>query len=289
MVTFKTFLENEELRSTPHTDEIEVEEAIDWLTKNCPNVIRNMANPQARMYRGMWTKHPYDKVLIGDSRAFRRKSANTKNYYTSFISSSDNWQNFPNRENSFICGTSENLAEGYGRVYLCLPSDDALIGITSAWDFWGAFSRVGASGINSLYALNEFLDALSDFFQDLDFPDDDPYALRHTLRMITQQKLKVLIDSSAVNSVGVVANANTILNKMKTNKLNNLEQWLDWAMDPIPNGISVTKGAQYKGAPGAHNKGNEVWIQGKVLFVPEHSVSDKSELSGFLNSYGWSV
>ena len=71
-----------------------------------------------------------------------RKSENTFNFYTKLFSDVlESWKDFPKRNNSIICTTSEGKASTYaGNEAFCLfPKNDVKIAICPANDLWDSF------------------------------------------------------------------------------------------------------------------------------------------------------
>ena len=71
----------------------------------------------------------------------KRRSENTYNFYTLFIDENPEWAEYPKRSNSFICSTSIDRAQAYGRLRgkrtcLILPKNGSKIGVVPANDIW---------------------------------------------------------------------------------------------------------------------------------------------------------
>jgi len=70
-----------------------------------------------------------------------RTSANTNNYYTSFLDTNPKNKGWPKRSKSFICSTSTESADGYGRdrggkTFTVFPFDGTPIGVVNRSDIW---------------------------------------------------------------------------------------------------------------------------------------------------------
>lgn len=83
----------------------------------------------------------HDAVMITPGQ---RKSQNTANFYTQWMSFHPSWRAFPQRNQSFICSTNKHTAEnfGYKSVYLMIPLDMTtrigICGDDDLWDSWRA-------------------------------------------------------------------------------------------------------------------------------------------------------
>lgn len=92
------------------------------------------------VWRGM--KNLPNSIILTDPNKKQRKSANTKNYYTLLFSNLPSWVNFPRRDHSLICSTSQYKAWGYGQnLFLVLPFNNAVFGICPSQDIWDSKSK----------------------------------------------------------------------------------------------------------------------------------------------------
>jgi len=93
-----------------------------------------------RIYRGAAVKS--SGVQYVEPAKFKRRSANTMNYYTEIVDNSDRWSMYPKRSQSLICSTDLATAYGYGTVYVVLPQGNPVIGICPAGDWWHSFPQL---------------------------------------------------------------------------------------------------------------------------------------------------
>ena len=90
-----------------------------------------------RIYRGKNAQS--EGVLYVEPAKFKRRSANTDNYYTEIVDNSDRWQMYPKRSESLICSNDLSTSRGYGTAYVVLPKADPVIGVCPGGDFWFSF------------------------------------------------------------------------------------------------------------------------------------------------------
>lgn len=85
-----------------------------------------------------------------DSSKYIRKSANTTNEYTLFMSNLSAWNNYPKRNQSTVCTLSVSTASGHGHRYIVLPHGNPKFGICRFNDLWGSFPKLkkGPDSIN---------------------------------------------------------------------------------------------------------------------------------------------
>lgn len=97
--------------------------------------------PSFGLYRGFPTER-YNKYFhyYTDPSKEKRRSKDTNNFYTEFLSDSPNWSGYPLRNRSVIGSTSENTARTYGNaVYYVVPQNGAKFVVCDTEDCWGSF------------------------------------------------------------------------------------------------------------------------------------------------------
>jgi len=93
-----------------------------------------------RIYRGEHARS--EGVQYVEPAKFKRRSANTMNYYTEIVDNSDRWSMYPKRSESLICSTDFDNARGYGTAYVVLPQGNPVIGICPGEDWWYSFPQL---------------------------------------------------------------------------------------------------------------------------------------------------
>lgn len=95
------------------------------------------------IYRG--SVQAFDKIAsnvsIADPSKTKRKSSNTKNYYTLIFDNHPEMKDFPKRSRSFIASTDLDKALSYGgqdydNLYVLIPFNGVKMGIVHSEDIW---------------------------------------------------------------------------------------------------------------------------------------------------------
>ena len=99
-------------KSTP----VDIDHAAMWIVDNALAYWNNLvsANGFNYIYRGVY-KSPSEggsELALVESGT-GRKSANTTNIYTLITDHDEKWDNYPNRSESFIANTCNEMASGY--------------------------------------------------------------------------------------------------------------------------------------------------------------------------------
>jgi hypothetical protein len=127
-VNFKNWLLEERKQG------LSIEELIEELKTNYSTALQKYKRGIA-IYRGSST-YLAGNPFVTNPRVSKRKSANTKNYYTLIMSSSPKWSKYPPRNLSLICSTDYEYASDYGMPLVVLPENNARIGICNYEDLW---------------------------------------------------------------------------------------------------------------------------------------------------------
>ena len=88
------------------------------------------------IYRGSKTYNKQIMFIDLTTRTTDRKSANTYNYYTLWMSNNPQWADYPKRNRSLICSTDSRKAKIYGKTMIVIPLVDCKIGICPSDDIW---------------------------------------------------------------------------------------------------------------------------------------------------------
>ena len=97
-------------------------------------------NREFGLYRGYATKSALLHYYV-DPTTKARESTGTNNFYTSFISTSPRWRDYPRRDHSVIGSTSDSAALKYGdSVFYVVPENGAKFAFCDAPDCWNSFT-----------------------------------------------------------------------------------------------------------------------------------------------------
>lgn len=160
-LSFKSFLN--ESRYDKHTrsknilfndiDFSEYSDALKYLVENPPKLFRGSYEYSTQISETKPSQHT-------------RRSANTANYYTVYIDSAIEWQDYPSRAKSIICSNSAKGADTYGFTRVVIPKNSAVFGVCPKFDFWFSFSETFGLFTNSdssIPTIDSFTDHLYAF------------------------------------------------------------------------------------------------------------------------------
>ena len=272
---FKDFLkEDEELPTIPKSSKTTLVAAKKWVLAHSPEYAKKMINGE-RIYRGQTTTSSFE---IGYSHSFKRKSLNSKNFYTKFIAQSPAWKEFPSREHAYICATSVELAQGYGHTYLVVPADNAQIGICPAHDIWISFPRLnGIADIKSINSLNYFLEEFYRVVEGGAAPEDLSSVMKTwTPEILREGSIGHNKTGLRMSSHSCVEEARAYANAMEKHGFKNFKELTEWMLDPKDNGFYhlEAKDIPSTGLP----DNTEIWIEGDMLFVKREVANDFIDL-----------
>ena len=207
MTSFKTFLAETAVKTTPQYQAHPLDDVIKILKSKCSKNLW-MISSDRPIYRGDWNANQIpggneaaqkaDVAFTVDTSATQRKSTNTYNFYTEIFDSHPKMKAYPKRSRSFICTTSRKMAADYARhdgtgLWRIVPFDNAKIGIVGKPDIWHVGKNVelfnrkfeDLDGFNSLirYLLtavnirSEKLEGLKKFGEMLKNPKSKAYSV----------------------------------------------------------------------------------------------------------------
>jgi hypothetical protein len=163
-----------------------IENALELFKTSCKNA-KWMLDRDKPIWKGFAKQPvPAGKVAVIDTHQSKRKSQNTKNYYTEIFDHSSYFEGWPKRSLSLICSLDKSYAESYAwrdSLYAVIPFNDAKIGSVEAVDIWGIeFQPFGVGKAIDFETLNDWLrsigipdtiDGLCDFATKLAERDKD--------------------------------------------------------------------------------------------------------------------
>lgn len=160
-MTLKMFLEGA-YDEQPNYQELEVQEAIDFLNSRCKNALW-MLEKNRPLYRGHSAR--LSDFTVVDTSKTQRVSENTSNFYTLILDNNPQCKDFPKRGRSFIGSTDDTKASQYGICFIMIPTDGAKIGVVNKKDIWDAKVK--------LFNKSHYIEDLNRFFESLGLRDTD--------------------------------------------------------------------------------------------------------------------
>lgn len=249
---FKQFI------SESRGQDITLEESAEWIKKNSKIMMAELLGANHLLYRGIAGA---DKPKIGDSSKYARTSANTLNYYTLLIDSSDNWKEYPNRSKSFICSTDINYAKKFGDVNLVFPTDNTVFGQVPVGDFWNGFSSLNIIDVDNMDRFNYWLLLMTSMFdKDADLEKASADQWRRALKSISSDDIAKLAQAESDNRM-----IQLVDRAMKRFKLSTFEQLVDRILDPRENGFELVHADAWDDFYVARN---EYWFADEAVFIP---------------------
>lgn len=254
---------------------VSVEGGFDDLIKSLSpqekKLVEHFTQPGHRIYRGMKST---GILVAGDGNLLNRMSANTDNYYTLWIDNMKAWSKFPRRSKSFICSTNSVEPKSYGSLYQVIPLENQPIGICPTPDFWGGFDRIHdvpedlAYG-NSLPGFNSLVKNVGNYCAAVTEAQTSAKNLSETNYEEFRAKIEEMDVALKSISDGDVAMApkwyHELMEEIATH--GSFPNYLNWLLDPKGNEFGIINANRYHAS-----STNEVWLSGKVLFIPDNIV-----------------
>lgn len=249
-LTFKQFLAEDTYEGASRVTELDLEEAIELIEKNCGDYLKSPG--RGHIFRGF---KRLGNAWIGDSNTGSpRVSANTFNYYTLWMDNHPSWAGFPKRSRSFICSESDELAVEFGKVYMIFPYDDAKLAACPENDLWISFK-----GIATLAGL---LRDVNEGFKALKIEAPDTYdELVKALKELTEEKIYELITKLRQEKKKEDAFLQPLIGKMIDFDSTSMYGVFEKALVPT-DFIKWPSPREYK-----NKDDREVFIQGKCIFI----------------------
>lgn len=134
---------------------IDKDAAINLLKTKCKKSIKN----NVVLYRGMRNGSDF---VVGHGQIGDRKSIKISNHYTKIIDEqlTNLDPSYPLRSKSIICTNYDDHAKNFGTLYVVIPFDNVMVGITESYDIWYTKVNIGNLRDYQLYKLNTIWDAI---------------------------------------------------------------------------------------------------------------------------------
>ena len=258
---------------------LEMDEAKALLKRFCKQALYGYTKGNM-LYRGVMGNT--DNYMLYKSAGMRR-SKNTSNYYTLFISNAGTWKGYPRRDKSFICSSSFSYATSFGTVYAVFPYDGAKIGVAPARDFWGSFKK----SMNTSKDMDDWNDSferiislggwkMSDSSLSVVLSFMKKFDTKYRAGDINLESLEMALDSRGYHSMDV----DWFFSKYKGDFLDVVAKTLD----PKKNGFQLMKvGDNYP-------DGVECWTDSPCIFVRKELVPSRpNPLGNILTDIGYNV
>ncbi len=281
---FKQFLLSEQGQAPTETDPSEV---LAWCEQHCSKYLQRAA--EFPIYRGM--NLPNDiNTSIYNTNSFTRKSANTYNYYTLLFDNHPSWKDYPKRSKSMICTTEYSTADGYGNVFIVIPSDKAKIGVCPANDLWNSFDHFLNNFSDDAGDMDEFnviIHLLAKRGLNKDLGDDITYGELVSVMKKMTAEVALMIADKYKDEGGFDAQFNrrrfsALANNFERHGFSSAFDAFEKEGGPSKNAFALRTGATFD-VEGNH----EVWIQGEIALISHDDLYNNKipELADFAKKY----
>jgi hypothetical protein len=251
---FKTFLLEISV-SASRSKQISRDQAIALVKTRCKKALKI---DHAVIVRGVDNKSDFSFSIPSLST---RTSANTSNEYTLVLDNSPEWDKFPKRSESLICGTVANAgyANDFGELHIVLPIDNwpTDIGVCSDFDLWTSFKFSSPRHGRNLEQLNSSIRMVFDAAVTYDIPGKD--MTWEQFRQLCKETTDFLRDPTNVNTPLSNTWKNVTDGKMT------FEEQVRHYLNPKDNGIKVMTYAELAQITDASAR--EVWLSNDSVLI----------------------
>jgi len=252
-LSFKDFLYEKPVDKFPTLTHLDVEAAVETLNTHCKNAIW-MLEQDRPFYRGDKGGYAHDLSIhsgfgIMDSSKTERVSQNTSNYYTLIFDNIPSMNGFPKRSRSFIMSNDLRYARKFvsgndEKLMVCIPFDDAKIGIVGSEDMWDINIRVFGS-------LRDVAD-VNDSYEDIGLSDTNWESFINFDKALKNDESAAFEDFK--NAFGEI--------KAQQFKRSFIEE-INKGYAPSSTGFIKGNTSSIK----SYSKNSEVWVGGRVLLM----------------------
>jgi hypothetical protein len=273
-------------------------QVLKYMKQMTPDVIHNLLHEKENfVFRGT-TDHlgaVFSKSSVGKRP---RRSANTSNEFTVLTSQAlPSWKKYPRRDQSFVCTTSREYAQDYGKIFHVFPLGDPDFGVCPKIDIWNSFKtdyyiagENAAPHINlSIQLLNQFAKQKVNLFAEFNtMSGDDALKLLGDINdAILSGKITAdIIDEEykVMKNYFVKAQQDFLKRIVKeTLKNKDIIKTYDELLDPEANGFQLLK---FPDVIKSASKNVEVWFKGEALFVQERYLGELRKIIKELQNEG---
>jgi hypothetical protein len=234
-------------KALQNTQEHGPQEIVDIIKNNCSEAMYQYMDGHA-IYKGFSSSERHGYLVMNVSN-IERKSQNAANVYTYFTSKvSKVWKEFPPRDRSLICSTSERVAKGYAGSYnpnglfVILPFNGNKIGVCPADDMWVSFERSGIGDLGTFaFVMNNIMKRTL-----------GPEGTLHDLMYLPCEKALEVSPAFDEYSGGIYARAGK-----------NIAEFMEDKLDPKRNGFTIATPSTINKIP----SNSEVWVSGMCVLV----------------------
>lgn len=206
------------------------------------------------IYRGTFMTDPIR--LVDPSIRGPRKSANTNNLYTLWMSNNPQWAEFPRRDQSSICSNKHYTADSYGStLVVVVPIRNCQIGICPGNDLWHCFDKRWPLG-----GLEEFVVAIENFIKlnwNISIDGGSYVDMIKTFRFVDKQLETTGLENIKGKDGFSIKYILTLLLKCGT-----LEKLFEYVLDPKANKFKTMSWYDYK-----LSRNQEIWFSDVCLFI----------------------
>lgn len=250
-------------KAKEYTISINEKKLISLLTTHCSDALNAYLKSKKGIYKGFDYRFNGKDFYAIDSSQIERKSQNTANFYTLFLSKfSEKWKKFPPRNKSLICSSSIEYAEGYTygeNLYIVFPENGTKIGVCSKKDIWISFKNSNVKNLSEFAKDMTF--AVIRWSEIKNIKGDFDYKLSLFLKQ-TLNDMDSIIDQK-------IRFSNTAYFK-NIDKNTIIYDALEQILDPDKNDFMISDTSQISSLP----KNKEVWFSGKCVLVKYNLMKD---------------
>jgi len=189
----------------------------------------------------------------------RKSPFSSNNFYNLLMSNLPAWQDYPKRNNSFICSTDKRKASEYGNdLFVVIPKGNPTIGICENEDLWLSFNYMcDEYGIKDADDFNKNLKYVFDIMKNLNITDKMPQSnypeLINILKNLSPEDYEKLEDELPYRKLKMFLKNDTILDSIVD------------MLDPVKNHFKKMTYDNYNLSTIISNR--EIWFSAPALFI----------------------
>jgi len=203
-----------------------------------------------------------DYNIIDPSKITRKSAWSLNNIYNLFFSNSENWNEYPKRDNSLICADYDGISERYRHnMYIVVPFERD-IAVSPRRDIWISFYK------NIVDDLGHFFKKFGNTVENVTILDDNDWEkFKIQLERYDEKRSNNYYNNDffSENIKQFNDDNKDMVEKWKNNNITTLEL-LDFIFDPKRNEFKLL---DYDGSTKLPNL-SEIWLDSKSLLIKEH-------------------